>query len=437
MIISAQVEQLGPLLRQALSADVFPGDNGSYPGFGSSEVEEVERQVNGVIEVAGPQLVKAFAKGMPEFLQQEGSRHPVYGPAIAAMDRDTAADLVAQKVVYEQILRKGGSFITALGVFELTPRMRGLAVPHLISGAGMYGGDQTMDRGYKPMVMAVSLVDDCGKRLEGDKAEAKQWLDAGGDEVRRCLGFLSVTIGKSIDEYTHWTDTGIVRRHFYGNVLGNELRHRELTDAYRRDEKGFWERHAQELARITTISAGFPSISTSWYAIFRQQDDLLGHKQTLPELMRLYQDDRIWELDQVCNVVARLLDELGDWRMDAGITDMGIFVVNPFNQHDERFVDEYCRLGKITGDARDKLQHAIENFHKDRPRHRATVMDLLKAHIQDYMDSVDSWVKDPTVDSGLRPGYLRYVTMCKRVMEICFVNAIGDPALASADLKAE
>jgi hypothetical protein len=372
---------------------------------------------------------------MPDLLQQEGSRDPQYGSAIAALERTQAARLVAEDVVYRQLLGKGGAFITALGVFELDPKTDWLAALQLMSGLGMYGSDQGMDRGFKPMITAIRLVDDCGERVESP--ETDELLFAGGDAVRRCLGFLGVMIGDPINKYTHWTDTGIIRRHFYGNVLGNELRHRELTDAYLRDSERFWELDAEELARITTISAGFPSISASWYAIFRQQDYMLGREQAMPELMRLYQDDRIRELDQVCNVVARLLDELGDWHMDSGETDMGIFVVNPFNQYDERFVDEYCKLGNITGDTRDKLQDAIANFHGDRPHHKAVVMDLLKAHIREYMDAVDNWVKGPTVDSKLRLGYLRYVTMCKRVMEICFVNAIGDPALASADLRGE
>lgn len=396
------------------------GHDGPFPNFSPQDIGNITLRVEGVVLDVAPDLVDCFATSLPDFLLAEGLRHPDYGSVVAGMNPEDAVWKLAHNTIYGQDLCKAAAFCTALAIFELSPKYIDLTKYQLKSFIGMYGADQTMDRGDKPMVEAVGLLDRYGRVIGGPSKDPK---------VDNRLNLLSI-IGANIDQFALNPEVEILREHFYGNVLGNELTHRKLTDLFNNSDnhRQFLLEHGRELAEITTVSAGFPTVSASWYAIFRQQD------QTLPELAELYADPYIQKLERVSNVCARLLDEVGDWKMDAGKTDMGIFVVNPFNQYHRTFVDAYCDLGNIKGDRKDILHHSMDNFHQDRKKHTAIVMQLFKEHASEYMRSMDRVVAEMS-DGPLKRGYEIYVTLCKRVMGICFVNAIGDPALANPNLR--
>ena len=156
-------------------------------------------------------------------------------------------------------------------------------------------------------------------------------------------------------------DTSLVQACFIDQVLVHEVETQQLSQDFLASGKdpNFIAAHAARLAEIATISAGFPSISSSLYAIYRQ------HDPALPPLSEVYDNPVITNLLQACNVVVRLWDELGDWKMDSGYDpNKGIFVINPFNEYHPAVIQRFCELAAIHDPAQiAALQQAFAEFH--------------------------------------------------------------------------
>lgn len=310
-----------------------------------------------------------------------------------------------QKIASQEIIPKTIAFCPALTVGEIDdiPRLSAIAT----AVALMYWGDQTMDRGDEAVAQAIELL-----------ATPQPPTDP---VVRARRGALT-HIKALIDQLALPDDAPYVLACFYDQVLKHEVTLHRLSQEYLAapDRQRFLADHASLIAETTTISAGFPSIASSLYAIYRQ------HDTALPPLAHIYSSTAMTNLLQVCNVVVRLWDELGDWQMDSGHDPRkGLFVINPLNEYHPAIVRRFCELAFID-DARQirTLQEACANFHTDHQKYTPVILATLREHIRQYLLALDSRLSAP---------FGQYVTLCKRVMEIGYVNRIGDIALTSPD----
>ncbi len=216
-------------------------------------------------------------------------------------------------------------------------------------------------------------------------------------------------------------DVPYVLPRFYEDVLVNDVRAQQLSRDYLasgRDDD-FLGLHARELAEIATIDAGFPSITASLYALLRQHDD------SLPRLAEIDANATIRDTLQVCNVIARLLDDIGDWRTDAGdIPGKGEFVINPYSEYHPAFIGRFCELAFMDEHQTASLQYAFEHF-QDSPdahqEHGAYIIETLRLHARTYIANLPAEITHQ---------YATYIDLCKRVLTISYVNRIGDIALA-------
>ncbi|HEX6461824.1 MAG TPA: hypothetical protein VFZ58_00940 [Candidatus Saccharimonadales bacterium] len=320
------------------------------------------------------------------------------------------------KVVEGEVRDKTIAFSAALSVGEIE-NLQSLRALSVAVGL-MYTADQTIDRGDEPMVDAVERW---GSHTTSHTPNAPK---------TQARSIMLSHIQNKIDILARPEDAPFVKDCFLQQVLENEALmyrwSREYESSSIPDRQIFLAEHARKLAETTTVNAGFPSISSSLYAIYRQ------HDTTLPPLSEIYTSQAITNLLQVCNVTARIWDELGDWEMDSGrYPEKGIFVINPFNQYHPATVDRYCELAFITNARQvNAIQHTFANFHHSeaaRQQHTSLILEVLRDHIRQYM----AQLKNNTPDVWNK--FEHYITLCKRVMEISYVNRMGDIALAQTD----
>lgn len=365
---------LTSLLNQTWQSPVF-GD--SFGVNVSLKTPKVALQVQEVMQTFTKDLAQKLAIGMPGASEQE-----------------------VQKVVM-QIAPKTVSFCPALAAGELHDVSK-LSAFSVAIGL-MYWGDQTMDRGDASMPYAIRLF------AKQEVGIPKSLATKAAAQAKALAG-----IEEKIAFFARPEDVPFVLACFREQVLLNEVRVQDLSKQYlaTTSKDAFLTKHGKELANLITIDAGFPSVSSSLYALYRQQDP------TLPPLAEVYANKTMNELLQVCNVVVRILDELGDWDMDAGNhPEWGVFTLNPFNQPNERFVGELLQLGSLSPN----LYATFKHFH-DSPEMRlqlsATVVKTMTDHIKQFV-------------GGLPPEqFKQYVILCKRVIEIGYVNRVGDINLA-------
>jgi hypothetical protein len=380
-VINTQLERF---LKATWASPVF-GD--TFPsGHTPQRLAWAEQQLGAIAQTITQPLVTRLLSGIPE-----------------------VGDKAMQHIVVSEILPKTLAFCPALTVGDLEDVPRLSAVTMAV--ALMYWGDQTMDRGDEATAEAIML-------LGNDSPVALKKASAAAQARFSALSHIQ----EEIDQLARPEDAPFVVDCFYEQVLHNEVRMHELSLEYLASGKSsaFLAEYALELAEISTISAGFPSISSALYAIYRQ------HDPSLVLLAKIYGDPAMTNLLQVCNVVVRLWDELGDWEMDSGYDpSKGEFVINPFNQYDPAFVGRFCELAFITDTTQvASLQKAFAGFHDSkisRQEHGAYVLATLRDHIRHYMAAT---VTDLPADA--RKDYAQYLTLCKRVMEIGWVNQIGD-----------
>jgi len=279
---------------------------------------------------------------------------------------------------------------------------------------GMYWGNDQVDGGGPVADVTIDAIN----QLLGRDAEQRSG-SASEPVVRARLAALR-HIDSNIRAFARPEDVPYVRDCFYGQVLGNEVAVQLLSREYAAatDKEAFLAAHATVFADASTISAGFPSISSGLYSIWRRQE-------SLPPLAEVYDSRDMTTLLQVSNVFARLLDELGDWPKDGrglGRNEPvpNTFVLNIFNQYDPTVVEEYCKLACIPEDERPGLHEAIANFHSDESGHGRRIIASLCAQIKRH------YAELPT---DVRTTFDRYIKAAKRVGEISLINVLGDEAL--------
>jgi len=296
----------------------------------------------------------------------------------------------------------------------------------------MYAADQTIDRGDRLMVEAVESFG--APPVSSDQSTSlDQWDAATGERIHARSTMLH-RISEKTESLALPEDAPFVKACFIDQVLKNEAVMYRWSRAYESgnatEQQIFLTEHARALANTTTINAGFPSISSSLYAIYRR------YNPSLSPLSEVYKSKDMTDLLQVCNVIVRIWDELGDWEMDSGSTPhKGIFVLNPLNQYHNSTVERYCELANITDAGHiNALHKAFAGFHHseaERGEHTTLILEMLRSHIRNYM------TKFKTEKRQVWNKFEQYIVLCKRVMEIGYVNRIGDIALANTEMESD
>lgn len=368
------------LLTETYKSPVF-GDS-----FGPSDTAR--------IQAATAQILQVAAAVTPALQQHILATFPGCTEAQAAA---IAAEIVPKAVAFS-------SGLTAAELPNQTGRLGDIALAISL----MYLIDQTVDRGDEPATQAVE--------------QYASHPDPGTLGIHRLMD----AIRGAIDNVALVEDAGRVAECFIDEVLLREVRLQRLSQQYYQlspaAQQNFLERHAPEIAEIMTIDAGFPSVSSTLYALYRQE------RSELPPLASIYNDPLLSTLLQMCNVVVRIADEVGDWEVDAGAyPEKGIFCINVCNQPHPALLQEFYRYAHIDPHIAATLSGLFTAFSTapstQKEQYGEQIIDILLNHARQYIAALPA---------GLVAEHGLYVTLCKRVLEIGYVNRMGDRALEAA-----
>jgi len=378
-------DRLGELVQATLAGPVF----GPGVAFGAIEPDHLER----VLERG-----RAIQAGLSERVDRTLAQ---------AFPQRTADE---RQYTIREVSPKATGFVPLLTNLELPPDFLGYETSTAESVFYMYVDDQEIDRGNEAMVLATE--DAYGPDKPSIPSELAEQARHGG----RLLTAMAETI------------RGFARPEDYGSVLGcfklvlrGEARQHRLSTQYdvltsETAKADFLACYAGSLAMITVEDAGFQSVTAALYALYRRlQPDL-------PSVRELHDHSAITRLIRLCNTAARVADERGDWKMDAGYDpSKGVFTLNPFNQYHPDYVQNFCRLADIRDPAIiDKLQEAFRLFHEDRIGHGAFITDTFFGHVRNEVLRAQERL----------PQYRAYLRLFPRVLEISHVNMLGDILLA-------
>jgi len=382
---------VGQLLQQTYHGPVF-GRGASFGDVTNERMRAIEQQVKQIAELLARDLYKSLQKAFPEL----------------------ADDALHARVM--AILPKAACFCPALTAGELPGDSNSkLLSLTALAISDMYAADESTDRDDQAMLLAI-------ERFSGDTPSVP------AEQTGRVVARQSLLkhMQNTIEQFALSEDAPLVLECYSELVLHNEARLHRLSSAYRLlagdDQQRFLSKHAQLLARLMVADAGFQSVTASLYTLYRRQDPML------PALSVVHTDPEIIKLLQLCNAVARVADERGDWWMDAGNNPAkGVFSINPFNQYHPEFVRTLCELADIRDAATIReIQSAFKQFHTDdeqsRQQNGKLVTDIFFAHAR-------TTIQNLPVD--FRQKYKRYIILCMRVLEISHVNMMGDLALAA------
>jgi hypothetical protein len=380
--------RLTELLTPTWEGPVF-GEGHAFSERTPEKIGQVGQYLGAVAIATSEQLTNHVKLGMPEWGQE-----------------------TVVQIVDREILPKTIVFVTALTDGEINDEKRLIAATSAVTL--MYFGDQTLDRGDKPMSQALGLLG------QNTRIEVAAMMGLESPVTSR---FIAIShIEDYVKSFARPEDVSLVLRCFYDQVLHNEVAMHELSQAYfdgGRD-KVFLDGHAAKLADITTVSAGFPSVSSSLYAIYRQ------HKRELPSLSEVYANKTMTDLLQACNVVVRIWDELGDWEMDAGLhPEKGVPVINPLNEYHPDFVQRFGELAFLSKDQIAGLQYAMKQFHYG-PETQQANQDYILTMLSDHVRKIFA-----DLPQEVQTKFEQYITLCKRVVEIGYVNKMGDIELSA------
>ncbi|HSW65565.1 MAG TPA: hypothetical protein VLI54_00310 [Bacillota bacterium] len=404
--MSTQSEFLGQLLDASHAGHVF----GEGVAFG--ELEASRRAAIGA-------LTTDIMTGVTERM------HPVFRKALPEMTSDDVDDKLQQMIV------KAGVFMPALTVGELIDdddrELLTLATQSLCC---MYGLDELTDRGDIKARLAIERFTGVTKPFAGEVRQAAP-ADARGVTAR--VGILK-HMAACINKFAFTGDAPDVLECYDQRVLRNEARLQRLSDSYydfpEIGRQAFLSQHAEHIADLMVADAGFQSVTASLHTIYRHKDIIL------PSIAELHSHSAIVRLLEVCNAVARVADERGDWWMDAGNDKrFGVFSINPFNEYHPAMVGRLCELAGIVDEAEvAALCGHFEAFSKADPADQTTRdyhgNEVTSHFFQRMRDEVAS-LKD-SLPGETYQRFSKYITLCMRVGEISFVNMMGDIHMSGA-----
>lgn len=381
----SQTGTLETLIQAAYAGAVF-GPHEAFPQDAASKLELIRTQINEISLIFAGELHACIKTAAPELSEEEVQQ------------------------ILKEIGPKAVAFCPALTAGELPGDVNTRHLGAAASAIGtMYFADQSMDRGDELMVAAVEAL---GSKYTQDPSKpVLARVEALGH------------IQSNIERLALPEDAPIVLDCFNQQVLHNEaLLHNFSLEYMRLDEtakQSFLATHARKITELMVTDAGFPSVTTALYAIYRQNDP------NLPPLATVHNDPIISKLLQMCNVVVRIADEIGDWEIDAGNhPQWGMFSINPLNQYHPGSITRFCELASIQDETlRRELQQLFREFHADPKQYGARISTIFFTHARDYIHALP--LETQTT-------YSLYLTLCKRVLEIGHVNMLGDKALAAA-----
>ena len=376
------------LIQATFRGPVFGPDN-AFGAEAAGRIPDIKNQVARIAHFFKDELTMSITNALPN------------------------ADEAVVARLLKEITPKSVTFCPALTAGELltpdnTRRLAGAA-----SAIGiMYFADQSVDRGDDYMVQAIEYL--CGKK----QPQALQ------PEVTARLTTLQ-RIRTNIEKFALPEDAPYVLDCYDQQVLANEaVLHTMSNDYLQASPKArqtMLNNSVEDIARRMIIDAGFPSVTASLYAIYRQNDP------SLVPLGDIHHDPGIKKLLQFCNVIVRIADELGDYDIDAGNhPEWGTFSINPFNQYHQRFFEIFCDQADIR-DPRivERLQQTCKAFSKSHHDEQIKMVDSIAAILFEHARYTFE-----TLPRSLVAQHALYVQLCKRVLEIGHVNMAGDKALA-------
>lgn len=390
--MTSQSSVLDDLIKAAYRGTVF-GQHESFAQDSISKIDTIHEQIKDIGAIFNVELYTAIKKAMPDLSDENVQR------------------------IMKEIGPKAVGFCPALTAGELTgeENVRRLAAAASAIGV-MYFADQTMDRGDELMVSAIERLNGASNDVTGGEVNEIATRRSALDHIK-----------SNIDALALPEDAPIVLDCYNQQVLHNEVLLHKLSVQYSQLDKSqqqdFLAQNAKQIVDLMVVDAGFPSVTTALYAIYRQNDTAL-----LP-LAEVHGDESISRLIQICNAVVRIADEAGDWEVDAGHhPEWGIFVINPFNQYHPDIIARFCELASIEDEeVKSSLQQAFKEFHTDKETTRKNASYITRIffdHVRDYVNALPD---------DVRKKHSRYILLCKRVLEIGHVNMMGDIALSDTN----
>ncbi len=328
----------------------------------------------------------------------------------AALPEASSDDIAAH---VRQIIPKATAFMPALTAGEL----RGEDDTRLLSFAAsavsyMYAADQLIDRGDSAMEYAVDAYN--------GKLHAPPRVPAADIATR-----MKIMTGMQEDIIElGGADAPDIEICYSGLVLHNEVRLQRIGRQYHKCKtpeaaKTYLDMLAITTAELMVADAGYQSVTASLHPLYKR------HNSDLPSINTLHSDSRVQHLMQIANAAARVGDERSDWWMDAGNDPRyGVPTLNPFIQPHPKLTATLCRLAGITDPLEVKMMHdgfvgfANANDARERSEHGAAVTDHFFNQLRmGIAEAEDAWP----------PEFKQYLTLIKRVGEICIVNMeLGD-----------
>ncbi len=395
--MSAQSGLLKQLLDVTHKGYVF-GEDAAFGPSDAARRAAIGAQTSQIIADAGVELAKVLSMALPEATKQEVAAH------------------------VRQITTKAGAFVSALTAGDLTGKDNTRWLTQAVMAVcAMYAADQLTDRGDISARLSIEQFIGMDPRI-----------DPGDMELVAARTGILTFMGETIDELAAEGDGPHVMVCFDQLVLGNEARLQQLSDQYvdlpEDASRAFLGKHAVTIADLMVADAGFQSVTSVLHTIYRRNDP------SLPTIKELHANPVIVRTIQVCNVVARVADERGDWWMDAGNDPRyGVFSINPFNQYHPQLVARLCELAGIVDAAEvEQLQEHFQAFslaapddQQTRDHHGQSVTDCFFKRMRDQVIGLER-----ELPAGTFQRFRRYITLCMRVGEISFANMLGDIHMA-------
>lgn len=273
----------------------------------------------------------------------------------------------------------------------------------------MYTSNTTMDGRDLPMYWAIKHRYRGAAIPDEHSEEAKQ------------RSFLLNDMHDTFPIFAAEDDVEALEELFGLKVLDNELSLFDFAEEYHslpeEERAEFLTSNAGRIADLMVETAGFPTVSTSSYSRYRRFAN-----PKLPSIAEMHANPVIARLVQMCNTMARVLDEVGDAPEDATGKggDQGSRTINPFNQYNQELVNELCKRGNTPPEQLETIQEAFRNFNEDRETHGATITNIFTKTVRDYTLELFETM----------PQYKEYLRFSMRVLEISYVNKRGDIELA-------
>lgn len=372
--------KLAELLRQTWASPVF-GD--SYPAVDSPEYAGFLAQVKDVHHHFTTALKPILERGVP----------------------DAPAGEIA--AIMKQIGPKSTAFCAAIAAGEVNDVCRLSAAA--VSISLVYWADQCMDRGDEAMLAAV-------RRLTGPNPSPGSLTPLA---QARCRGVQA--IGNQIERISRPEDSPFLRRFVFQDTLYQEAHITRLSRLYKNeyldgeDDRPFWRRHADRIAHLSINNGAFIYVTAAIYAIYR------CHDPQLPALREIVANEEIMAFMRgPGNSIIRLLDDLGDRRIDSGAhPEWGKFYLNLFNQPAAPLLQAFMRQSGIRDQQLiDCLADAFQSG--DAARYQ-TIVDAYIAFLRQQREALPAPAQER---------YALFLKLAQRVLEAGYVNSVGDIELA-------